>query len=256
MVTLHDKPFIQDNLSGFTSWQQNAFGEFSKKLSDNSNQFPCIPAITGFKLNHFRYSFIRDPRKQEAASDLAHILGAYGKQSQNFGRYTSLITFFETPKDLLKTHTVDDYRKLFWELLNKISKLDVKDWPSHIPLDPHNPIWEYCFDGEQYFMYCATPAHERKKSRSFPYFTFAVTPRWVLEEFSASTRSAALMKRRIRDRIDAYDSIGVHPDLNTYGIEQNFEWKQYFLSDDNSTPIRCPFLHSHTAPASPPRENK
>ena len=96
-------------------------------------------------------------------------------------------------------------------------------------------MWEFCYHGEQYFMYCATPAHINRKSRHFPYFMLAITPRGVLERFNTSPHRAAKIKEKIRERLAEYDSISIHPDLNTYGKDDNHEWKQYFLRDEDTT---------------------
>ncbi|WP_246050069.1 YqcI/YcgG family protein [Aquibacillus sediminis] len=35
-------------------------------------------------------------------------------------------------------------------------------------------------------------------------------------------------KRVLENRLKNYDSIGAHPDLNSYGEADNYEWRQYF----------------------------
>ncbi|KOP82983.1 YqcI/YcgG family protein [Cytobacillus solani] len=233
-------PYLLDQ-----QWQYEAFKHFKEKMSDTNGPFPCIPATIGFKLNHFRYGFLGDPRLKETSAELAELLKTFGQNSKSFGHYTSLIAIFHTPEDLIRKYSLADYRLLFWSLLSEISKLDEREWPPHIPRDPEHHVWEYCFGGEQYFMYCATPSHKKRKTRHFPYFIFAITPRWVLVEFNSAIESAKKMREKIRERIVNYDTIEIHPDLNLYGSKGNFEWKQYFLSDDLSTPSRCPFTSFH-----------
>lgn len=226
-------------------WQEDAFSHFESKMTDTTHKFPCIPATVGFKLNHFRYAFLSDPRSDQVADELAELLNMYGKKSHAFGNYTSLIAFFDTPEDMQKKYQVSDYRQLFWEVLSKVSSRDQEEWPQHIPADPHHHVWEYCYAGEQYFMYCATPGHERRQSRYFPYFIYAITPRWVLTQFNSNRQAVSQMKTKIRERIEAYDEIGIHPDLQSYGSQDNYEWKQYFLNDDNTSTVesKCPFAH-------------
>ncbi|MBM7662998.1 FPC/CPF motif-containing protein YcgG [Bacillus mesophilus] len=129
----------------------------------------------------------------------------------------------------------------FWEQLNGISKLDEMEWPTHIPIDPQNPLWEFCYHNEQYFMFCGTPAHQNRQSRYSSHFMLAITPRWVLEEFHSVPSIVAKIKPEIRKRLEKYDSISIHPDLNSYGEEDNFEWRQYFLHDDETSLSKCPF---------------
>jgi FPC/CPF motif-containing protein YcgG len=140
-----------------------------------------------------------------------------------------------------RSYKVEQFERLFWDLLNGLRHLDPFDWPSHIPSDPHHPLWEFCFRNEQYFMYCATPSHTKRKSRHFPYFMLAVTPRWVMEEFNASPTLAMKIRSKIRERLENYDSVPAHPNLNRYGRDDNYEWKQYFLHDDETSLSKCPF---------------
>lgn len=228
-------------------WKRDALENFEAKMMDKAKPFPCIPATQGFSLNHLQYGFAGDPREESSSLELAELLSTYTKHSKEIGKYTSLIVFFETPPDLLNTCTVEEFEQLFWKKLNKLAEIDSVEWPSHIPPDPTQPAWQFCFHGEQYFMYCATPAHKSRLSRSFPYFMLAITPRWVLELFNSSPSFSNKIKKNIRKRLSKYDNISVHPDLNTYGNSDNFEWKQYFLHDDDSPLSKCPFHKSINA---------
>jgi uncharacterized protein len=241
MIQLYDKNTIQEKPDLLEEWEHSAFHEFSSKITDKEKPFPCIPAHQGFMLNHLRYAFLGDPREPAVHKQLASLLKSYGECSRETGKYTSLIVFFKTPDDLIQTHSIKDYESLFWSLLNGISELDEKEWPAHIPPDPAHHSWEFCFHEEQYFMYCATPGHVLRKSRSFPFFMLAITPRWVLKGFDAATNTAPKIKHSIRKRLAAYDEIPPHPDLKWYGQADNYEWKQYFLSDDDTSSSACPF---------------
>jgi FPC/CPF motif-containing protein YcgG len=222
-------------------WKRAALEEFTAKMKDKERAFPCIPATQGHSLNHFRYGFVGDPRKNTSVEELAGLLTKYTQCSREFGKYTSLILFFETPKELVDSYTVEQFEQLFWNQLNGLSEIDKFEWPSQIPTDPHHPIWEFCYNKEQYFMFCGTPAHQNRRSRNSSCFMLAITPRWVLEEFNSSPTLASKIKSRIRKRLLNYDSIDIHPDLNSYGREDNYEWKQYFLHDDDTSLSKCPF---------------
>ena len=125
--------------------------------------------------------------------------------------------------------------KRFWELLSQVSDLDVKPWPEDIPENPENPLWEFCYDDERYFVYCGTPAHTNRQSRSFPYFMLAMTPRWVLDQWNAHPKKAAAIGPKIRERLAEYDAVPAHPELKQYGSQGNLEYKQYFLRDDDTS---------------------
>ncbi|WP_282155877.1 YqcI/YcgG family protein [Cytobacillus gottheilii] len=222
-------------------WERTALEQFSEKMSDKTKPFPCIPATIGFSKNQLRYGFIGDPRNEETLYELAAILGKFTRESKHFGPYTSLIIFYQTPVDLKETYTVEDYEQLFWEQLSGLSAVDAEEWPEDIPVDPHHPIWEFCFNGEKYFMYCATPAHVSRQSRHFDNMMLAITPRWVLQEFNKKEKFACSIKKKVRERLTKYDDATIHPDLNSYGSEDNFEWRQYFLRDDDTSLSKCPY---------------
>ncbi|WP_227551438.1 YqcI/YcgG family protein [Metabacillus sediminilitoris] len=242
MGTLLEKIWIDEQLETLPLWQQTAYRSFSSMIADDENMYPCIPAKYGFLSNNLRFSFVGDPREESSIKELADALREYRKCSRHTGKYSSLAVFFETPEDMLKDHDVENYRELFWSVLNKVTTFDEKEWPDYIPTDPSNNKWEFCFNGEPYFIFCATPAHKIRKSRYFPSLFMAFQPRWVFEEMNDSTAYGRKMKKVIRRRLVNYDGIPGHPDLKWYGQEDNFEWKQYFLSDDNSSPSKCPFM--------------
>lgn len=233
-----DAPSHREQLK---DWERTVLENFSAKMNDKNRPFPCIPATIGFSTNQLRYGFIGDPRKAETVQELAEVLDEFTRKSREFGSYTSLIIFYQTPEDLRETYKVEEYEQLFWRQLSGLTALDSSEWPADIPMDPHHPIWEFCFNGEKYFMYCATPAHVNRKSRHFDVLMLAITPRWVLQEFSKKESFAKNMKSSIRRRLASYDSAPIHPDLNSYGTEENFEWRQYFLRDDDTFLSKCPY---------------
>ena len=242
MGAILDKSWIDEQLETLPLWQQTAYTAFSSMIADDKNTYPCIPARQGFLTNQLKFCFVGDPREVSSVKALAEILREYGKCSRNLGKYTSFTVFFETPEDMLKLYNVEDYRELFWSVLNRMTAFDEKGWPEQIPIDPAHHKWEFCFDGEPYFVFCATPAHKLRKSRHFPSLLLAFQPRWVFEELNNSTVFGSKMKKLIRKRISEYDAIPSHPDLKWYGQEDNQEWKQYFLSDDNHSTSKCPFM--------------
>ncbi|WP_217587585.1 YqcI/YcgG family protein [Lentibacillus saliphilus] len=240
MELLYDKSGLEAELDALPDWQQAAYHAFESMLAD-TNTYPCVPARLGFLENQLRFSFIEDPSPLEAADDLAHALKAYGDVSRECGSYTSLVAFIHTPDAFQQQHDIEDYRSLFWSILSQTSALDESDWPAHIPLDPEHHEWEFSFAGEPYFAFCATPAHIDRQSRHFPCLLIAFQPRWVFDELNGSTEFGRKMKNIIRKRLVDYDGMPGHPDLKWYGQADNYEWKQYFISDDDSSPSRCPF---------------
>lgn len=242
LVTNSQTPDIHLN-----GWKLDALQTFQSKMTDKDKRFPCIPATLGFSLGQLRYGFCDDPRKVSSAQTLAILLKAYTTIFKKLGEYTSLIIFFNTPDDLIRGGSVEYFEQLFWKQLTIVSQLDEYEWPEHIPINPNNHLWEYCFHGEPFFMFCATPLHDNRYSRHFPYMMLAITPRWVLQQFNRDPSRSDKLKNQIRKRLEAYDSVPPHPHLNQYGNSENYEWKQYFFHDDETTISACPFHHQQIA---------
>lgn len=233
--------FDKNHKNFLTDWKLDAFQNFEWRMTNKEKPFPCIPATLGFSLNQLRYGFIGDPRELSTAENLAFLLKEFTIYSRDFGDYTSLIIFFKTSQNLMMNGSIDYFEQLFWAQLNTICILDEQNWPEHLPNDPTNHLWEFCFHGEPCFIYCATPLHQKRHSRYFPYLMLAITPRWVLDKFNQNTKHAESLKMKIRKRLIANDSVSIHPHLNQYRNLENFEWKQYFLHDDETAITECPF---------------
>lgn len=242
---LCSKSWIDQHLEELTPWQQSAFTHFRAVMCDEEHPYPCVPGKQGFLTDTLRFGFAEDPRKDEAVDKLESLLKQYGEISRETGNYASLVVFFNSGEIRGDDHSVESYQHIFWDLLNRVHELDEKPWPDDIAQDPHDHTWEFCFNGEPYFAFCATPAHHDRKSRHFPYLLLAFQPRWVFDEINSSTVFGQKLKKVIRNRLLKYDDIEPHPSLKWYGQEDNYEWKQYYLSDDDSSMSKCPFLNKH-----------
>ncbi|MBB6444009.1 YqcI/YcgG family protein [Bacillus benzoevorans] len=236
MNNIFQQKEIEQHLHLLKPWKQDAFMAFKDKMTDGVHPFPCIPATMGFHLYHLRYAFIAELEKVSSILKLANVLKTYGTISRECGTYTSLIIFFQ----LTSAATMEEYEQLFWKTLAGVSELDEHHY---LTQNPHNPVWEFTFNGESYFVYCATPEHKKRRSRSFPFMMLAITPRWVLQHFHQTHPNVEQMKSLIRKRLMNYDEVPVHPELKWYGEEDNYEWKQYFLRDDETMPSACPFTN-------------
>ncbi|MGI8315609.1 YqcI/YcgG family protein [Halobacillus mangrovi] len=238
---LCSKSWIEENKKELNPWELSAYEHFSTMMTDKKNPYPCVPGIQGFSKDMLRFGFAGDPRQEASAKHLSVLLKEYGKISRDTGSYASLVVFFDSRSISTETD-VEDYREFFWKILNNVHKYDEKPWPENIPQFPDHHEWEFCFDEEPYFSFCATPSHSIRKSRFFPYFLIAFQPRWVFEEINSSTKIGSRLKNVIRKRLVEYDQTSPHPALKWYGQEDNYEWKQYFLSEDETSPSKCPFM--------------
>lgn len=216
---IYTKSFLERIQEELPEWQRIAFELLAETLGDDADTFPCIPRRHGKTAQ--RRNWLR---------------------SRDTGKYASLVVLFDTPEDLAEHYSIEAYEELFWRFLNRLSHQDEKEWPEDIPADPEHYKWEFCFDGEPYFL-CATPAHEARKSQSFPFFMITFQPRWVFEDLNGSTAFGRNMSRLIRSRLEAYDQAPIHPQLGWYGGKDNREWKQYFLRDDEKQVSKCPFSY-------------
>ncbi|WP_284140545.1 MULTISPECIES: YqcI/YcgG family protein [unclassified Virgibacillus] len=234
---LFEKNDLENSRDWLKKWQQAAFEDFANMMTSTKTPYPCVPGVYGFKKNMLRYGFLETPTKETASKQLAQILTEYGDISRQTGPFASLVVFINTEEE----RSVEAFETMFWTLLQKVHQLDEKSWPEHIPTEPHDNEWEFCFQGEAYFVFCATPAHTVRKSRHFPYMLLAFQPRWVFDQLNGETSFGRKMKNIIRKRLIDYDYIPPHAALKWYGEADNYEWKQYFLRDDNSAPTTCPF---------------
>ncbi|MCA0989527.1 YqcI/YcgG family protein [Guptibacillus algicola] len=238
MMTLYTKSMIDQNSEGLADWEKDAYQQFETMMCDESDPYPCVPGKMGFLEDSLRFGFAKPPSEEKSYDQLASLLKKYGEVSRQTGKYASLVVFFEGHED----KSIEEYQDMFWTLLNEVHQRDEAEWPEDIPTDPHNQAWEFCFDGEPYFCFCATPAHRLRKSRSFPYFMLAFQPRWVFDEINATTSLGQKLKKVIRNRLVKYDGIKPHSALKWYGAQDNYEWKQYFLDEEDTTMSKCPFM--------------
>lgn len=233
-----NREWIEGNRDAMKEWEQEAYDYFKGMMENRDQPYPCVPGVQGFQKDMIRYGFASG-EPEAAGEKLASMLSEYTRMSRSAGTFTSLVVFFEW-----KEGTVDGFRDRFWALLNQLHADDPVPWPEGISEDPSHHSWEFCHHGESYFAFCATPAHQKRKSRHFPYFMVAFQPRWVFEDINSGTPLGQKMKKVIRDRLEKYDEVEVHPSLKWYGQEDNFEWQQYYLGDDDASFSKCPFLNS------------
>lgn len=239
---LFTKDEIENQTIDLQHWQLEGYHQFVNMMTNKERAYPCVPGIQGLMNNMLRFSFVEDPRRDFSAEQLAVCLREYGKISRKTGAYASLVVFCDTRRLLEENVTIDGYEEIFWSLLNQTHKKDQTSWPDHIPTDPEDHSWEFCFDGEPYFAFCATPAHNIRESRHFPCLLLAFQPRWVFDEINETTPFGRKIKQVIRKRLMNYDKVPPHPALKWYGQKDNHEWQQYFLKDDETSLSNCPFM--------------
>ena len=217
-------------------WGRDLYEALKHDLLSDESPFPCVFGVEGFKKDLLCYSFFEDPYNEKDLLKLRDDLASYTEFFRDLGRNTSFVAFFKTSEEELG---MDEYQNLFWSVLRFLNANDPKEWPAEIPQDTEEPLWEFCFNGEPIFVVCNTPAHKKRKSRSAKGFLITFQPRWVFEELKGEKGRKG--RELGRQRLAKYDEIEVHPAMGEYGSEENREWRQYFITDENESPSKCPF---------------
>ncbi|SEM94523.1 YqcI/YcgG family protein [Lihuaxuella thermophila] len=221
------------------SWGLTAFKAFERDLLSKETPFPCIFGVEALKKDGLRYLFVED-HSESGWMQLRNGLLQYTEIFRRLGRMTSLAVFFKPYHQEL---TVEQYQRKFWSVLQFLHEHDPKPWPEEIPADWDDPLWEFCFNGEPIFVVCNTPAHIKRRSRHSATFMITFQPRWVFEELQGPKGEKG--REAVRRRLVKYDEVDVHPAMGVYGDPKNREWKQYYITDSNESPSRCPFRFLH-----------
>jgi FPC/CPF motif-containing protein YcgG len=230
-------------------WWHAAHDEFRRTLTEPVEKFPCIYAIRALQNNTLRYAFLPDSRSDKAIAGLAEALAAYVDVCHSLQPFTAFIGFFEPDEREL---TLDENHAEFWRALQALHELDPSPWPKHIPIDPAEPLWEFCFAGESLFVLGSGPAHRARRSRYTPVRTISFQPRFMFDELIAKPMLLSRARTIIRRRVLAMDGFPVHPMIQMYHEDGNREWRQYVVPEDN-LPIEgsCPF-HARARDAAAP----
>lgn len=239
------KLFKKDTLDRFPieSWEFKAFKQFKETMVSEENLFPCTFGVAGFNADQLRYCFIEnEPENRNSANLVAAALQSYLPIARNSGKNTSLVVIFNESKDL----GLDKYESIFWELLNRVHRLDSREWPLDISVLPDSKYFEFSFGGEAIFVVCNTPSHTKRKSRYSSFFTITFQPRWVFDNvIGKNVPNSDRNKATIRKRLSNFDQIPPSQELGAFGDDHNREWKQYFLHDNNDKKNnKCPFIHT------------
>ncbi|KAL8996999.1 MAG: hypothetical protein Q9188_006434 [Gyalolechia gomerana] len=206
-------------------------------LSKDPVDFPCVYATKGFKAHEHLYVFVdsEDPSSPRGVQSIAAALRQYISRSKTLGPNTSLVVL--TP-ETNAVRSLEEYNRMFWDILHGVSKLDSQEWPADIPQDIDTPRWRFCFEGEQWFTVALTPAHRYRRSRRASCFCVLFQPKWVFDVlFSTPLKKQGAMDK-VRGLLAVYDDVNISPEMKPYGDETGREYKQYFLLDENKPTAR------------------
>lgn len=96
----------------------------------------------------------------EILEEVGLLLFEYGKILRDIGRYVLLFVIFDMLEDLVEYCFIEEYEELFWFFLKWLSGCDLKDWLEDMLEDFEYYKWEFCFDGELYFILCVMFVYE------------------------------------------------------------------------------------------------
>ncbi len=241
-VDIIERVLLQDSLGASVyapDWLIQSHAIFCQSLVNPA--YPCHLGTAAEKQGELLVTYIEGNKREH----LPQTLSAFLRISAAHPSQRYVLALFCEPE--CEPRGLDYYETMFWKLMQFLHDNDPKPWPEGQPIDPCDPHWEFTFDGTPMFVFEAAPAYQRRHSRNLgPSLVVLFQPRRVFDDIEGGTPAGIKTRKRIRERLIAWDHMETHPDMGSYGDPSNYEWKQYFLPDDN-TPVtaQCP-LHLRT----------
>lgn len=217
------------------AWLAEAYAAFHTNIVDS--EYPCYFGSRAERSGAIYYSYICGAQIDQLPTTLQTFLSLCTNLPRD---KNNLVVFFE-PDGTPKTHA--QHRSAFWETLQHLHDHDPAPDSASYRHDPSDPFWDFPFAGKLFFVVGLSPSYQLHRSRNLgPCLAMVFQPREVFQDSAVGKEISPAVREVIRQRAEAWDIIGIHPDLNIYGHTGNLEWAQYFISDDNSPEQGgCPF---------------
>ena len=118
--------------------------------------------------------------------------------------YTPLLCVFENTN----FHSVEKEQDFAWIILQKIHNNDIMEWPHHIPKNPDNSKWSFCFNDVELFINISCPNHHHVKSRNLgDNIVFVINPRIHFDIVAGMNDPKGLkIRQTIRERSKKYNN--------------------------------------------------
>ncbi|WP_336359086.1 YqcI/YcgG family protein [Haladaptatus sp. ZSTT2] len=236
---LHD---ALDN-GALPDWAESHYEGFRNAMlgTHDGAPFPCYFGMESERSGDALYTFCDSMTDESALLTLTDTLFEYVQVFEEYSERTSLVIFFKPPERELDEAA---YRDHFWHILQFLHDHDPEPWPHHIPTDPTDPYWEFCFAGEPMFPTARAPFYEQRMSRHTPHgLEITAQPRAIFAGITGDTAAGKEARRIIRARIEDYDGVCPHADIGDWGDSHTREWKQYLLPERNEDTIEtCPLI--------------
>ncbi len=237
------QPDIDALLAVQPEWLADAYSTYLRHVTADSPAYPCHFGVNGHREGNNWFTSIDQSAAVpgHGADGLAAALRAFRKQAWSGPERQTLLAFVGPPDP--EPDLGRDYRR-FWDLLASLTLFDERPWPHDRPVDAADPRWEWCFDGEPWFVFGCSPAYRLRRSRNLgPCLTLVFQVRRVFARLSGSTPAGQAAKWQIRRSLLAYDAVAPHPHLGDDQHSSVYKWRQYMLPDDQHVrdPAECPF---------------
>jgi FPC/CPF motif-containing protein YcgG len=221
------------------AWWHDTYDHLCQVFTSSSEEFPCIYAIKALRNNTLRFAFLADSESAASIEAFGNALSEYVRACHSLRPHTAFLAFFAPDSEEM---TLEEHHAEFWRVLQRLHALDPRPWPEQIPMDPTEPLWEFCFNGEPMFVLGSGPVHVTRRSRHSPVRAISFQPRFMFDELIATPAVLAKARKVIRGRVLEMDGLPVHPMIQMYHEDGNREWRQYVVPEDNE-PIEgsCPF---------------
>jgi FPC/CPF motif-containing protein YcgG len=235
---------------GWPAWFTAAHAEFRAVLLAEPPH-PCHFGVAGERADHNWFTALDESQQGLGLGidELAETLAGFATVALTGPSKQSLVVLAGPPR---KQPEWEQHSAQFWAILRQLSRHDRQPWPVDRPVDPQSPRWQWCFAGQAWFVFGASPAYRHRRSRNLGScltLVFQLSDR-VFEGLSGSSPAGQAAKRQIRHRLADYDLATVHRHLGDAGQSSSHKWRQYFLPDDSRTfdERSCPW----TAPSNWP----
>jgi hypothetical protein len=223
-------------------WLATAYREFTRRLLADGGGYPCHFGVQGQRGGGNWFTAVDEHAPGEHDLDgLADVVREFRHRAWTGPRRQSLVVFVGPPDPAA---ALDRERERFWAVLSGLSQRDTRPWPADQSTDTADPHWQWCFDGEPWFVFAASPAYRRRRSRNLgPCLVAVLQVRRVFDGLSGSSLAGRAAKARIRHELSVYDEVGPHPHLGDQEASSSYKWRQYVLPDDDEefAPQGCPF---------------
>jgi FPC/CPF motif-containing protein YcgG len=215
-------------------WLKDALADFRNHLLHPG--YPCTFGRHALKCREMHMTWVDRDDPSTLLVDLAAFVERVTPEPQ---RRQPLVVFVEPPQ-IEATARHFDWE--FWSLLQYLHDHDDQPWPADVPPDPADPGWQFCFHGTSLFVFGLAPTNKLRRSRHHrSCLVLSFQPRTVFDGIGVGSAAGNVARRRIRERLADWDLISPHASMGELDQMAADEWRQYFITDENTDlHRRCP----------------